>query len=93
MSTEERDESQQRPSKVIPSIRRENTDQDQERRPYNSGYNRPEGNYERRSYGRPNNDRGGYNNYGDNRSSYGQPRQQRSYDNQGGGYKIGRAHV
>lgn len=86
MSTEERDESQKRPSKVIPSIRRENTDQDQERRPYNQGYNRPEGNYERRSYNRPNNDRGGYNNYGDNRSSYGQPRQQRSYDNQGGGY-------
>lgn len=86
MSTEERDESQKRPSKVIPSIRRENTDQDQERRPYNQGYNRPEGNYERRSYNRPNNDRGGYNNYGDNRPSYGQPRQQRSYDNQGGGY-------
>ena len=64
MSTEERDESQPRPRKVIPSIRRENTDQDSERRPYNQGYNRPEGNnYERRPY-----NRGGYNSYGDNRS-------------------------
>ena len=43
MSTEERDESQPRPKKVIPSIRRENTDQEGERRPYNQGYNRPEG--------------------------------------------------
>ena len=34
MSTEERDESQPRPKKVIPSIRRENTDQEGERRPY-----------------------------------------------------------
>ena len=50
MSTEERDESQPRPRKVIPSIRRENTDQDSERRPYNQGYNRPEGSYERRPY-------------------------------------------
>ena len=40
MSTEERDESQPRPKKVIPSIRRENTDQEGERRPYNQGYNR-----------------------------------------------------
>jgi 23S rRNA pseudouridine2605 synthase len=75
MSTEERDESQPRPKKVIPSIRRENTEQDSERRPYNQGYNRPEGNnYERRPYNRPNNDRGGYNSYGDNRSSYGENR-------------------
>jgi hypothetical protein len=66
MSTEERDESQPRPRKIIPSIRRENTDQEGERRPYNQGYNRPEGNnYERRPYNRPNNDRGGYNSYGE----------------------------
>ncbi|MEG1544231.1 MAG: pseudouridine synthase [Tannerellaceae bacterium] len=78
MSTEERDESQPRPKKVIPSIRRENTDQEGERRPFNPGYNRPEGNsnYERRpSYNsRPNrDDRGGnYNRpaYGDSRPSY-----------------------
>ena len=50
MSTEERDESQLRPKKVIPSIRRENTDQEGERRPYNQGYNKPEGSYERRPY-------------------------------------------
>ncbi|MDL2255844.1 RNA-binding S4 domain-containing protein [Parabacteroides sp. OttesenSCG-928-K15] len=98
MMTEERDESQPRPRKVIPSIRRENTDQEGERRPYNQGYNRPEGNnYERRPYNnRQNNDRGGYrsSSYGDNRSSYGEQRQSygdrpqrpRSYDNQGGGY-------
>ena len=90
MSTEERDESQPRPRKVIPSIRRENTDQDSERRPYNQGYNRPEGNnYERRPYNRPNrDDRGGYNSYGDNRSSYGdRPSRPRTYDNRdGGGY-------
>ncbi|MDH6534932.1 pseudouridine synthase [Parabacteroides sp. 52] len=94
MSTEERDESQPRPRKVIPSIRRENTDQEGERRPYNQGYNRPEGNnYERRPYN-PSNDRGGYNRpYGDNRSSYGErqssygdrPRQVRGYDNREGG--------
>ena len=90
MSTEERDESQPRPRKVIPSIRRENTDQDSERRPYNQGYNRPEGNnYERRPYNRPTrDDRGGYNSYGDNRSSYGdRPSRPRTYDNrEGGGY-------
>lgn len=90
MSTEEREESQPRPRKVIPSIRRENTDQDSERRPYNQGYNRPEGNnYERRPYNRPNrDDRGGYNSYGDNRSSYGdRPSRPRMYDGRGdGGY-------
>ncbi|MCC8153903.1 MAG: rRNA pseudouridine synthase [Tannerellaceae bacterium] len=88
MSTEERDESQ-RPRKVIPSIRRENTDQDTERRPYNQGYNRPEGNYERRSY----NQDGGYrsygdnrnNSYGDNRNSYGN-RPRNNYGNNSGGY-------
>lgn len=70
MSTEEREESQPRLRKVLPSMRRENTDQDSERKPYNQGYNRPEGNnYERRPYNRPNrDDRGGYNSYGDNRS-------------------------
>ena len=90
MSTEEREESQPRPRKVIPSIRRENTDQEGERRPYNQGYNRPEGNnYERRPYDRPSrDDRGGYNSYGDNRSSYGdRPSRPRTYDNrEGGGY-------
>lgn len=89
MSTEERDESQPRPRKVIPSIRRENTDQDAERRPYNQGYNRSEGNnYERRPYNRPGrDDRGGYNSYGDNRSSYGdRPNRPRTYDNREGGY-------
>ncbi|MCD8136983.1 MAG: RNA-binding S4 domain-containing protein [Parabacteroides gordonii] len=90
MSTEERDESQPRPRKVIPSIRRENTDQEGERKPYNQGYNSPEGNnYERRPYNRPSrDDRGGYNSYGDNRSSYGdRPSRPRTYDNrEGGGY-------
>ena len=90
MSTEEREESQPRPRKVIPSIRRENTDQEGERKPYNQGYNRPEGNnYERRPYDRPSrDDRGGYNSYGDNRSSYGdRPSRPRTYDNrEGGGY-------
>ena len=90
MSTEERDESQPRPRKVIPSIRRENADQEGERKPYNQGYNRPEGNnYERRPYNRPSrDDRGGYNSYGDNRSSYGdRPSRPRTYDNrEGGGY-------
>lgn len=90
MSTEEREESQPRPKKVIPSIRRENTDQEGDRRPYNQGYNRPEGNnYERRPYNRPSrDDRGGYNSYGDNRSSYGdRPSRPRTYDNRdSGGY-------
>ena len=75
MSTEERDESQLRPKKVIPSIRRENTDQEGERRPYNQGYNRPEGSYERRPY----------RSYGENnRPSYGdRPSRPRSYDKAG----------
>jgi 23S rRNA pseudouridine2605 synthase len=85
MSTEERDES--RPRKVIPSIRRESTDQEGERRPYNQGYERPEGNYERRPYNRPQDDRGGYNRPYDNRSSsYGdRPSRPRQYDNRDGG--------
>ena len=79
MSTEERDESQPRPKKVIPSIRRENTDQEGERRPYNQGYNKPEGSYERRPY----------RSYGENnRPLYGdRPSRPRSYDNnREGGY-------
>lgn len=81
MSTEDREES--RPRKIIPSIgRRENTDQEGERRPYNQNFNRAEGgNYERRSYNRPDwEDRGGnrpYGNrpsYGDNRNAYGDNR-------------------
>ena len=89
MSTEEREESQPRPRKVIPSIRRENTDQEGERKPYNQGYSRPEGNnYERRPYNQSSrDDRGGYNSYGDNRSSYGdRPSRPRTYDNREGGY-------
>lgn len=88
MSTEERDES--RPKKVIPSIRRGNTDQEGERRPYsNQGYDRSESNHERRPYNRQQDDRGGYNrpSYGDNnRSSYGdRPNRPRTYDNRGDG--------
>ncbi len=84
MSTEERDESQPRSKKVIPttSIRRESTEQDAERKPYNPAYNRPEGNnYERRPYNRPVRDdrNGGYNAYGD------RPNRPR-YDNREGGY-------
>ena len=86
MSTEERDESLPRQKKVIPGVRRENTEQEGERRPYNPGYNRPEGNYERRPY----------RSYGDNRSAYGdnnrpsygeRPSRPRAYDNnREGGY-------
>ena len=79
MSTEEREESQQRPRRMAPGFRRENTDQDSERRPYDQGYNRSEGNYERRSYNRPNRD-GGYNSYGD------RPNRSRTFDNREGGY-------
>ena len=79
MSTEEREESQQRPRRMVSGFRRENIDQDSERRPYNQGYNRPEGNYERRSYNRPNRD-GGYNSFGD------RPSRPRTYDNREGGY-------
>jgi 23S rRNA pseudouridine2605 synthase len=77
MSTEERDETQPRPRKVIPSVRREQTDQEGERRPYNPGYNKPEGyNYERRPYNNNRrNDGGGYNRpYGENRPAYGEQR-------------------
>ncbi|MDR1555750.1 MAG: RNA-binding S4 domain-containing protein [Tannerellaceae bacterium] len=86
MSTEERNES--RPKKVIPSIRRENTEQEGERRSYNQGYDRPEGNYERRPYNnRQQDDRGSYNRPYDNRSSaYGdRPSRPRPYDNRDGG--------
>lgn len=86
MSTEERDESQPRPKKVIPSIRRENTEPEGERRGYNQGgYGWPEGNnYERRPYNQSHRDDrgGGY------RSSYGDYQNRpRQYDNRdGGGY-------
>ena len=79
MNTEERDDSQARPQKVTPNTRRENTDQDGERRPYNQGYNKPEGNnYERRPY----------RSYGENnnRPSYGDRQGRRPYDNGDGGY-------
>ena len=89
MNAEDREETQQpRPRKVIPNMRRDNTDQDGERRSYNQGYNRPEGgNYERRSYRSYGNDN--RSSYGDNsRSSYGdRPSRSRSYDNnREGGY-------
>jgi 23S rRNA pseudouridine2605 synthase len=85
MSKEEQNEL--RPRKVIPSIRRENTDQEGERRAYNQGYERPDGNYERRPYNRQPDDRGNYNRPYDNRSpSYGdRPSRPRPYDNRDGG--------
>lgn len=79
MSTEEREESQQRPRRMASGFRRENTEQDSERMSYNQGYNRPEGNYERRSYNRPNRE-GGYGSYGD------RPSRPRTYENREGGY-------
>ena len=79
MSTEERDETQPRQRRVISGVRRDSIDHDGERRPYNQGYNKPEGNYERRPY----------RSYGENnRPSYGN-RQNRpnAYDNnREGGY-------
>lgn len=89
MNTEDREES--RPRKIIPSIgRRENTDQEGERKPYSQNYNRADsGNYERKSYNRSDNDdRGGYQSYGNNSPSYGENRpynrpQKRTYDNNG----------
>ena len=88
MSTEERDETQPRPRKVIPSVRRENTEPEGERRPYNQGgYGRSEGgNYERRSYNQPQrDDRGGYGSSSNYNDYSNRPRQ--SYDNRdGGGY-------
>lgn len=83
MSTEERDEAQQRPRKAMPGIRRENSEQEGERRSYNQGYNRPEGNYERRSFNRP--AQGGYNRqygeYGDRQNN-----RQGGYGYNNGGY-------
>ncbi|OUO49280.1 pseudouridine synthase [Parabacteroides sp. An277] len=88
MNIEEKDEAQQQPSRpknVIPSISKENA-QDDVRKPYNAGY-RPEGNYERRPYNRQGqNERGNYRPYG-NRPAYndygnGQNYQPR-YDNRG----------
>ena len=100
MSTEERDDAQAqqeqsqpqqqqqaqpqpRPKKVIPTVRREGAEQ-QDGTPYNQGYNRPEGNYERRNYNRPQQG-GGYNrpynnNYGDRQNN------RQGYGYQGGGY-------
>ncbi len=80
MSTEERDETQPRPRKVIPSIRRENTDQDGDRRPYHKGYDSSDNNYERRSYRQDDNYGGGY--YDNNRSNnYGGQQNRPRYDN------------
>lgn len=78
MNTEDRDES--RPRKIIPSItRRENTDQQGERRPYNQNYNRSEGgNYERKSYNRNDGGNRGYS------SSYNRPSREGGYDNSRG---------
>jgi len=92
MSTEEKEETQPRPRKVIPSIKRENAESDGERRPYNQGgYGRSEGNYERRSY-QPRDTRGGYNDrtpYRDNNNYSSQGNYQnrsRQYDNRESGY-------
>ena len=85
MSTEERDDAQAqqeqsqpqqqqqaqpqpRPKKVIPTVRREGAEQ-QDGTPYNQGYNRPEGNYERRNYNRPQQG-GGYNRPYNNPANY-----------------------
>lgn len=57
----------------MPSIKRESTEQDTERRPYNPVYRTDGNNYERRPYNRPNREeRGGDNTYGDrpNRARY-----------------------
>ncbi len=89
MNTEEREEAQPRPRKVIPAIRRENNlDQESERRPYNQNYSRPEGNsYERRPYNNNRPNGGGYGAYGDNRPPYGdRPARPRMYENREGGY-------
>ncbi len=91
MNTEERDESRPRSEKEIQGINQGNANQEDGRRPYNQGYNRPEGNnYERRPYNRPMRDnRGGYNSYGDNRHAYGDRPSHPRYDNRGGGYNNG----
>ena len=89
MSTEEKDESQMRPQKVASAgIRRENTDLEGERRPYNQGYNRPDGgNYERRPYARVSPDnRGSYRSYGDNPNRPAYSSREGGYSNREGGY-------
>ena len=89
MSTEEKDESQMRPQKVASAgIRRENTDLEGERRPYNQGYNRPDGgNYERRPYARVSPDnRGSYRTYGDNPNRPAYSSREGGYSNREGGY-------
>ncbi len=92
MNTEERDESQPRQRKAMPSMRPENPEMGGERRPYNQGYRQEGNNYERRPYNRPmRDDRGGYNQYGDNRPSYDdRPSRPRMYDNREGGYSNNR---
>ena len=90
---EEKDDIQPRARKVLPNVKLENTDQEAERKPYNQGYSRLEGNnYERRPYSnRQSQDNRGYNNrggYNDNRQYYGggdRNNNRRQYDN-GGGY-------
>ena len=90
---EEKDDIQPRARKVLPNVKLENTDQEAERKPYNQGYSRLEGNnYERRPYNnRQSQDNRGYNNrggYNDNRQYYGggdRNNNRRQYDN-GGGY-------
>ena len=75
MSTEERDEMPQRPRRTTHS------DQEGERKPYNSDYSKPEGSYERRPY----------RSYGEsNRPAYGDRPSRGSYEggygNRQGGY-------
>ncbi len=94
MSTEEKDEAQQqqqqpsRPRRVMTGNYRENNSEDGERRPFNAGYNRQDGNYERRPYNRQQpNDRSNYRSYGDRQfNDYGNNGQgyQQRYDNRGG---------
>ncbi len=92
MNTEERDESRPRPEKEIQGVNQGNANQEREKKPYNQGYNRPEGgNYERRPYNRQMRDnRGGYNNsYGDNRHAYGDRQSRPRFEGRGGGYNNG----
>ena len=97
MSTEEEKGTTQQPRavKVIPSIKRENTNQDVEKKPYTrSTYNRAD-NDERRSYNRPyQNNRDGGNSYGrqsyGNRSNMNQPYREGGYAQREGGYNRDR---
>ncbi|MCK9343572.1 MAG: pseudouridine synthase [Massilibacteroides sp.] len=99
MSTEEEKGTTQQPRavKVIPSIKRENTNQDVEKKPYTrSTYNRAD-NGERRSYNRPyQENREGGNSYGRQSQSYGnrsntnQPYREGGYAQREGGYNRDR---